>query len=56
MQMTGHKTRSVFDCYHIVSQGDLFEAARWLDEFRAHWRAHLHMIVCNLLLVSFITY
>lgn len=33
MQMTGHKTRSVFECYNIVSQGDLFDAARRLDEF-----------------------
>lgn len=32
MQMTGHKTRSVFDRYDIVSQGDLNDAARKLDE------------------------
>jgi integrase len=31
MQMAGHKTRSVFDRYHIVSDGDLQEAARRLD-------------------------
>src|SRR5207253_2478081 len=31
MQMTGHKTRSVFDRYHIVSPGDLRDAARKLD-------------------------
>src|SRR5262249_49937939 len=30
MTMTGHKTRSVFDRYHIVSPGDLQEAARRL--------------------------
>jgi hypothetical protein len=31
MQMTGHKTRSVFERYNIVSVGDLREAARRLD-------------------------
>jgi hypothetical protein len=31
MTMTGHKTRSVFDRYHIVSPGDLAEAARKMD-------------------------
>ena len=29
--MTGHKTRSVFERYNIVSRGDLLEAARKLD-------------------------
>lgn len=33
MQMTGHKTRSVFERYNIVSQGDLLDAARRLDSF-----------------------
>ena len=31
MQMAGHKTRSVFDRYHVVAGGDLREAARRLD-------------------------
>ncbi len=32
MQMTGHKTRSVFERYNIVSDGDLTLAAKRLDE------------------------
>jgi len=31
MQMTGHKTRSVFERYNIMSAGDLREAAKRLD-------------------------
>ena len=31
MQISGHKTRSVFDRYHIVSDGDLREAAKRLN-------------------------
>jgi len=31
MQMSGHKTRSVFDHYHIVSGRDLQEAAQRLE-------------------------
>jgi hypothetical protein len=31
MTLTGHKTRSVFERYNIVSPGDLTEAARRLD-------------------------
>jgi integrase len=32
MKMTGHKTPSVFQRYNIVSDGDLRDAARRLDE------------------------
>ena len=32
MQMTGHKTRAVFERYNIVDEGDLFEAARKLEQ------------------------
>ena len=31
MTITGHKTRAVFDRYHIVSPGDLAEATRKLE-------------------------
>jgi integrase len=33
LQLTGHKTRAVFERYNIVSAGDLRDAARRLDVF-----------------------
>ena len=32
MQMSGHKTREVFDLYHIVSHEDWKEAAKRLNQ------------------------
>ena len=32
MQLTGHLTRSVFERYNIVSEGDLQDARRKLDD------------------------
>src|SRR5207247_1013110 len=34
MTLTGHKTRSVFERYNIVSEGDLVEAAKKLNDLR----------------------
>jgi hypothetical protein len=33
MQMTGHKTRVIFECYNITSPNDLREAAQRLGRF-----------------------
>jgi integrase len=38
MTITGHKTRAVFDRYHIVSPGDLQDAVRKLTGNRGHSR------------------
>jgi hypothetical protein len=34
MQITGHKTRAMFDRYNIVSESDRTEAAAKLTEYR----------------------
>jgi len=40
MQICGHKTRSVFDRYHIVSEGDLREAAQKLSRAFSFFDGH----------------
>lgn len=35
MKLTGHLTRSVFERYNVVSEGDLLDAAARLERCRA---------------------
>lgn len=37
MDLSGHKTRSVFERYNIVSGGDRLEAANRLDQYLRKW-------------------
>ena len=39
-QLTGHKTRSVFERYNVVSDGDLREAARLIGDAGGHTFGH----------------
>jgi integrase len=41
MTITGHRTRSVFDRYHIVSPADLQAATRRLAEADGHVSGHV---------------
>lgn len=43
MQMTGHKTRSVFERYNIVSESDFADAVRRLDERHGHSPGGWHL-------------
>jgi len=45
MQLSGHRTRSVFDRYNIVSEGDRLEAANRLDQYLKKWAGTVTEIV-----------
>ena len=48
MQLTGHLTRSVFERYNIVSDGDLRDAAARLDLARRDHKSDHSSAVANL--------
>jgi len=41
-QISGHKSRSIFDRYHIVSERDLEDATKKLEEFRSRIQENEH--------------
>ncbi len=45
MDLSGHKTRSVFERYNIVSEGDRLEAANRLDQYLKKWAGTVTEIV-----------
>jgi hypothetical protein len=45
MAISGHKTRAIFDRYHIVAPNDLAEASRKLDALAAEQKAVGHCMV-----------
>ncbi len=45
MDLSGHKTRSVFERYNIVSEGDRLEAANRLDRYLKKWAGTVTEIV-----------
>jgi hypothetical protein len=47
MTMTGHRTRSVFDRYHIVSPADLQAATRRLAEADGHVSGHVRQVAVD---------